>query len=98
MANLNVTYDEMDQAAKRLTNGQLEIESQLSTLQKLVESLVQGGYVTDTSSVAFNTSYTDFNKGVTEIVKGLTGMSAYLTKAAATFKQADSDLASALKG
>jgi WXG100 family type VII secretion target len=98
VANLNVTYHEMDQAANRLTNGQHEIEGQLQSLQKLVESLVSGGYVTDSSSKAFETSYNEFNKGVGDVIQGLTGMSNYLKKAASTFSDADTQLASALKG
>jgi WXG100 family type VII secretion target len=98
MPNVNVTYQQMDSAADRLTNGQHEIESQLSALQKLVRQLVQDGYVTDSSSKAFDTSYEEFNTGILKVVGGLEGMSAYLKKASSTFAQADSDLASALKG
>jgi WXG100 family type VII secretion target len=97
-ANLNVTYQEMSDAAKRLRDGQQQIESQLESLKKLVDSLVNGGYVTDSSSKAFETSYTEFNEGARKTIQGLDGMGQYLDKAAQTFQQADQDLASALKG
>jgi WXG100 family type VII secretion target len=97
-ANLNVTYQEMSDAAKRLRDGQQQIESQLEALKKLVDSLVNGGYVTDSSSKAFESSYTEFNEGARKTIQGLEGMGMYLDKAAQTFQQADQDLASALKG
>ena len=97
-ANLNVTYHEMSDAATRLRDGQQQIESQLQTLKALVDALVHGGYVTDSSSKAFETSYTEFNEGARKTIQGLEGMGQYLDKAAQTFQQADQDLASALKG
>ena len=97
MANVNVTYDEMKAAGDRLKAGREEIETNLGTLQKLVNDLVQGGYVTDSSSQAFQTSYDEFTKGATRAIEGLNGMADYLKAAADTFQKADSELAAALK-
>ena len=47
MANVNVTYQEMQSAADRLVAGRVEIQGQLEALQRQVEGLVSGGYVTD---------------------------------------------------
>lgn len=97
MANLNVTYGDMRDAASRLVNGQQEINAQLSRLKSLVDSLVSGGYVTDQSSVAFGASYQEFNDGATKTIAGLEGISSYLNKAAEALQQTDADLANALK-
>ncbi|MDQ1577249.1 MAG: hypothetical protein QOH55_2399 [Microbacteriaceae bacterium] len=97
MPNLNVTYQDMRDAANRLTNGEQEINTQLGQLKSLVDSLVSGGYVTDQSSVAFETSYNEFNDGATKTIAGLEGMSSYLNKAADALQQTDTDLANALK-
>jgi len=97
MANLNVTYGDMQDAAGRLANGQKEINGQLSQLKSLVDSLVSGGYVTDQSSVAFGSSYQEFNDGATKTIAGLEGMSTYLRKASEALQQTDSDLANALR-
>lgn len=97
MANLNVTFGDMRDAAGRLTRGQQEINTQLSQLKSLVDSLVSGGYVTDQSSVAFGNSYHEFNDGATKTIAGLEGMSMYLNKASEALQQTDSDLASALR-
>jgi WXG100 family type VII secretion target len=94
--NVNVTYEEMRQAANRLNSGKEEIVQKLGELQKLVNSLVNGGYVTDASSKQFETSYNEFNTGATKTIEGLEGMGTYLTTAADTFEQADQQLAQSL--
>jgi WXG100 family type VII secretion target len=96
MANLNVTFQDMEDAATRLVNGQHDIESKLTELQSLIHSLVEGGYVTDKSSVAFNTSYDEFNKGATQTIGGLEGMSGFLKSAAQALGDTDTQLASSL--
>jgi WXG100 family type VII secretion target len=98
MANINVTYEEMRTAANQLKAGQSEIEGTLEKLKGLVDDLVNGGYVTDKSSKAFNTSYEEFNTGAKKTIEGLTGMGEYLTKAAEAMEQTDEQLASALNG
>lgn len=97
MANVNVTYDEMKGAGDRLKAGQQEIEGYLQQLQRRVADLVSGGYVTDSSSQAFQGSYDEFTRGATQTIAGLEGMAAYLAAAAETFRNADEQLASALR-
>jgi WXG100 family type VII secretion target len=89
MANVNVTYEEMETAATRLNHGREEITAKLEELQKLVNSLVSGGYVTDGSSKQFEQAYQDFTHGAKNTIHGLTQMGDYLTKAAHTFRDAD---------
>lgn len=96
MANVNVTYDEMRSAATRLNAGREEITAKLEELQKLVNSLVNGGFVTDTASKQFEDSYIRFTRGAGDTIDGLQQMSSYLTKAADTFQDADKALSSAL--
>jgi WXG100 family type VII secretion target len=96
MANVNVTYDEMRDAANRLTRGKEDITQKLTELRSMVNSLVNGGYVTDSSSKQFDSSYTEFNDGAVKMAEGLEGMGKYLTAAADTFQQADADLAKSL--
>ena len=96
MANVNVTYQQMEEAADRLTNGRTEIDGMLGQLQSLVEQLVADGYVTDSSSKNFQASYEEFTQGAKKTIEGLDGMASYLNQAAATFRDADTQLASAL--
>jgi WXG100 family type VII secretion target len=97
MPNLSVSYAEMRDAATRLTNGEHEIVGKLGELKSLVDSLINGGYTTDKSSVAFGVFYEDFNKGAKQTIEGLDGMSKYLTSAADALENTDSELANALK-
>ncbi|HEY2833386.1 MAG TPA: WXG100 family type VII secretion target [Sporichthyaceae bacterium] len=96
MANVNVTYEEMKSAATRLTSGQQEIQAKLEELQKLVNSLVNGGYVTDASSKQFEHAYQEFTHGAKSTIDGLDQMGRYLHKAAETFQQADQSLSQTL--
>lgn len=98
MPNLNVTYQDMRDAAGKLRAGKADIESDLGNLKRLVDGLVSGGYVTDQSSKQFQISYEDFNTGVTKTLEGLDGMAMYLERAADAFQQADQQLASSLQG
>jgi len=97
VANVNVTYADMQSAAKQLQAGEQQIQGDLSRLKKLIDNLVAGGYVTDSSSRQFEASYTEFNTGATKVIEGLNGMGQYLDAAAKAFQDTDSQLASALK-
>jgi WXG100 family type VII secretion target len=97
MPNLNVTYQDMIDAATKLSNGKKDIETKLRELKSMVDGLVNGGYVTDKSSKAFDDSYSEFNDGVTKTIEGLDGMSDYLNKAAQALQDTDTQLAGAIK-
>ncbi len=98
MANLNVSYQEMRDAATRLTAGQEEITTKLSELRSFIESLISSGFVTDQASVAFGESYRQFTQGATDTVAALTSLGEYLRTAATTLEDADTQLASGLRG
>jgi WXG100 family type VII secretion target len=95
--NVNVTYADMQSAANQLKAGEQQIEGDLARLKQLVDNLVAGGYVTDSSSRQFEASYAEFNTGATKMVQGLTGMGQYLDAAARAFQETDAQLAAALK-
>lgn len=96
MANVNVTYQQMEDAATRLGNGRTEIDNMLGQLKSLVDQLVSDGYVTDSSSKSFQSSYEEFTTGARNVIEGLDGMAQYLNTAASTFRDADTQLASVL--
>jgi len=98
MPNVNVTYQEMQAQATKLSNAKTDITNQLNALKAQVAQLVSGGFVTDAASGSFNTSYEEFTKGAQNCIEGLEGMSQYLNKAASTFQDVDQQLANALKG
>lgn len=96
MANLNVTYGDIEEAVSKLKSGQSDLVNKLNELKAMVDGLVSGGFVTDKASGAFQQSYEQFTKGATETVNGLEGMQSFLTKTKEAMSQLDSDLAAAL--
>ncbi|GAA4625718.1 MULTISPECIES: WXG100 family type VII secretion target [Cellulomonas] len=97
MANLTVTYQELRDAATRLTSGQEEITTRLTELRGFIDQLVSGGFVTDQASVAFGESYRQFTQGTTDAVSALTSLGEYLRTAASTLEDADAQLAAGLR-
>ncbi len=97
MPNVNVTYAEMQAAARQLQAGEQTIEGDLSRLKRLVDNLVAGGYVTDASSRQFEASYAQFSTGATTMMQGLTGMTEYLDAAVKEFSETDAQLAAPLR-
>lgn len=96
MANLNVTYADIEAMVSNLKSGQEELNNILSKLKSQVDQLVSSGFVTDRASGAFESSYTEFNTGATQAVDGLEGMYTFLTKAQQAMSDLDSQLAGSL--
>lgn len=96
MANLNVTYDQMQGAAGRLRAGQADLESKLQELRSLVAQLVQDGFTTTRASGAFDSAYEQFTSGAQRTVQGIDGMAQFLEKAAAALQSTDEQLASSI--
>jgi len=97
MANVNVTYGDMQSAAGQLKAGEQQINSDLARLKKLIDNLVASGYMTDSSSKQFQASYEEFTSGATKMIAGLEGMGQYLDAAAKAFQETDTQLSAALK-
>lgn len=94
---MDVSYEEMNTAATRLTTGQEEITTTLNSLKGYIDGLITNGFVTDQASVAFGESYQEFTTGATTAIEGLTGMANYLTQAAQTLADTDTALATGLR-
>lgn len=98
MANLNVTYSEMTDAAGRLNLGKEELLTKLNDLQRMVNTLVETGFVTDSASGAFQVSFDSFTQGATLTVNGLDGMVSFLNSAAEALANVDTELGNAIRG
>lgn|SRR5690625_848934 len=96
MANLNVTYEQMNAAATRLRAGQGDLEAKLNELRALVNELVSNGFTTTSASGAFNSSYEQFTTGAQRTVQGIEGMASFLNKAAEALRSTDEQLASSI--
>lgn len=96
MANINVSYADIQGIASQLTSGKTNLEQELNRLKGLVDDLVATGFVTDKASKAFGASYEQFTTGSTQAIDGLDGLSQFLTKSAGSLQDLDSQLASSL--
>lgn len=98
MANLNVTYQEMESAALQLQNGHTDIDTQLNSMKGYIEQLVSSGFVTDQASVAFNEQFTQFWQGANQCIDALDSLAGFLRQAATAMSETDTGLANQIRG
>jgi WXG100 family type VII secretion target len=98
MANLNVSYDEINAAASRLSSGRDQLTDQLQQLRTFIQNLVSSGFVTDQASGAFNETYEKFTTAATATVDNLTILSQNLSKTAQVLRETDQQIAAQLRG
>jgi WXG100 family type VII secretion target len=98
MANLNVTYDDLRDAARRLTTGKEDLHQKLTELSNLVQNLTSAGFQAEQSSAAYRDSFEQFRSGTSSAIDGLEGLASFLTSAADTLQQTDEGLANAIRG
>lgn len=98
MANIHVSYHDMQDAAGKLNSYESAIQDTLKQAQSLVQNLVSAGFVSDQASKAFDHSYSQFTQGAQQLIEGMTGMGKYLTNAAQTLQQTDEQLAKGIGG
>lgn len=96
MPNINVTFQQMEDAAQRMQQEASDMQAKLDQLRNMVQNLVQDGYVTDKSSKRFDEAYQELDKGGKQIMEGLDGIGTYLKEAAEALRKTDEELANAL--
>jgi WXG100 family type VII secretion target len=96
MANINVTYEQMNEAAGRINLGREEITNKLTELNSLVDDLVASGFVTDQSSREFDATFEQFITSTKSGIEALEGLAKFLTSAADAMSQTDEALARAI--
>ncbi|MFJ3309074.1 WXG100 family type VII secretion target [Streptomyces sp. NPDC086549] len=95
--DLDVTYQDMRDAAKHVVKEKEKLHEKLDALRKYIANLVESGYVTRSSSKAFDENFGEFVRGTKNAIDGLDGMGDYLTNAADKFEQIDEELAKAAR-
>ncbi|MEW2523242.1 MULTISPECIES: WXG100 family type VII secretion target [unclassified Streptomyces] len=96
--DLDVTYQDMRDAAKHVVKEKDKLKEKLDGLRKYIANLVETGYVTKSSSKAFDENFDEFVRGAKDMLDGLDGMGDYLTTAADKFEQIDDELGKAARG
>jgi WXG100 family type VII secretion target len=89
MPDVNVSYEEMESAARRLSSAHEEFTDKLSQLRAMVGELAESGFVTRVASRSFEAAYTEFNSGIGQTIQGLDVMSRFLTTAVQRFQDVD---------
>lgn len=97
MANITVSYAEMQQAAKDLGNGREEITTRLKSLQRTITGLVASGFVTDRASGAFETAYREYTNGAKTVIEKLTEIELFLTQTSRAMSEMDQQIASRIR-
>ena len=93
MANITVSYGEIEQSAARLGAGRDEITQQLRSLQQQISALVSSGFVTDQASVRFNDAYQQYTVSANTVIEKLSEIQGFLTQTANAMRDMDAQLA-----
>lgn len=93
MANITVSYAEIEQAATQLGTGREEITQRLRSLQGQIGDLVSSGFVTDQASGKFNAAYQEYTTGASTVVEKLSEIQAFLTQTASAIRDMDAQIA-----
>ena len=93
MANINVSYAEMEQAGTQLGSGREEISQKLQQMQQLISSLVSSGFVTDQASGKFNEAYSEYTTSANTVISKLSEIQMFLTQTAAAMRDMDAQIA-----
>ncbi|WP_336990973.1 WXG100 family type VII secretion target [Leucobacter sp. VD1] len=93
MANISVSYAEIEQSATQLGVGRDEITQKLQQLQQQIAALVSSGFVTDQASVKFNDAYTQYTVSANTVIEKLTEIQSFLTQTANAMRDMDAQIA-----
>lgn len=98
MSNMQITFADMQDAAARLRVGQDEMNTKLTELGSLIDSLTGAGFKTDQASVAYNETFDQFSTGLKQAIDALDGLAMYLEQAASAYETTDTDLSNQIRG
>ncbi len=93
MANISISYGEIEQSASQLGAGRDEITQKLQSMQSQIGNLVTSGFVTDQASGKFNAAYQEYTASANAVVEKLTEIQSFLTQTAAAMRDMDAQLA-----
>lgn len=93
MANITVSYADIEQSAAQLGAGRDEITQKLQMLQTQIGNLVASGFVTDQASGKFNTAYAEYTTSANTVINKLTEIQSFLTQTAAAMREMDAQIA-----
>lgn len=96
MANIRVSYGEMEQTAAQLGQGREELIAKLQSLEALIQDLVMSGFATDVASGKFLGAYSEYTAGASVVVARLDDMQNFLLHAAQAIRDMDAQIAASI--
>lgn len=93
MANINVSYAEIEQAASQLGSGRDEIAQRLRGMQTHISGLVSSGFVTDQASAKFDGAYGEYTASASTVIEKLTEIQTFLTQTSNAMRELDAQIA-----
>ncbi|UOQ56482.1 WXG100 family type VII secretion target [Leucobacter allii] len=93
MANITVSYAEIERAAVQLANGREEITQRLHALRAMIASLVSSGFTTDQASGRFDAAYQEYTAGANTVIARLDEIQQFLTQTAQALRDMDAQIA-----
>jgi WXG100 family type VII secretion target len=97
MANINVDYERINQAAAQLDQGREELSQKITQLNGYINSLVQDGFTTTSASGAYQETFNEYSKGAQQTILGLEGLATFLRKTAQALQSTDEGIANAIR-
>ncbi len=97
MANITVSYEEMNQAAAELRAGHGEIARLLAHMKARIDQLLSAGFVTDQASGKFHEAYLRFTSAANVINDELQEMGFFLSATAQVLHDADAQIAARIQ-
>lgn len=92
MANVNVTYQELEDAARYLLAGESDLKAKFADLKARIDGLTSSGFVTDQASGTYSETYTTFTTNMNTAVSALDTLSHYLLQASQAMQSTDQQL------
>ena len=97
MANMNVTYADLEHAQAQIIHGKEEITQKLNELKQVVDNLTSSGFQTDMASVQFDSTFEEFTTNTTKAVSALDGLANFLHAAKEALHNTDEELSKAIQ-
>jgi WXG100 family type VII secretion target len=95
MALIKVTSEDLANASAQLSSGSQEIDTQLLSMQNLVQGLVAGDWQGAASS-SFETLYQEWNTSAANLRQALEGISKLLANAASAYASTEQQIQSSM--
>lgn len=92
MANVSVTYQELEDSARYLLTGENELKSKFAELKARIDGLTSSGFVTEQASGTYSETYNAFTTNMNNAVSALDTLSNYLMQAAQAMRSTDQQL------